>query len=131
MKSRKYQVDILRWCKFNSIDVLIWEKGVEAVHGAAAHDLGILTTPQLHWMVRTINKGLPAGESDYFNVLSSAFRCFSLYFRIQGCLVHGSPASEIPGGYIKIFGLSQSSLFLVLVQHLQLLNNIYGSRLSV
>ncbi|KAH9705303.1 phosphoacetylglucosamine mutase [Citrus sinensis] len=37
--------------------------------------MGILTTPQLHWMVRARNKGLKATESDYFEQLLSSFRC--------------------------------------------------------
>jgi hypothetical protein len=49
-------------------------KGVEAVQGVKAQDMGILTTPQLHWMVRAVNSGLPSLESDYFATLSQAFR---------------------------------------------------------
>lgn len=36
--------------------------------------MGVLTTPQLHWMVRARNKGLKASEQDYFEQLSSSFR---------------------------------------------------------
>lgn len=49
-------------------------KGVDAVQGVKAQDMGILTTPQLHWMVRAVNSGLPSLESDYFATLSQAFR---------------------------------------------------------
>jgi len=49
-------------------------KGVTSIVGAVATDMGILTTPQLHWMVRARNKGLPASEQDYFEQLSSSFR---------------------------------------------------------
>ncbi|KAH9769853.1 phosphoacetylglucosamine mutase [Citrus sinensis] len=51
------------------------KQGISAVVGAVAHDMGILTTPQLHWMVRARNKGLKATESDYFEQLLSSFRC--------------------------------------------------------
>ena len=39
--------------------------------------MGILTTPQLHWMVRSKNKGVKASESDYFMQLIGSFRLFS------------------------------------------------------
>lgn len=51
------------------------KQGISAVVGAVAHDMGILTTPQLHWMVCARNKGLKATESDYFEQLLSSFRC--------------------------------------------------------
>lgn len=50
------------------------KQGVTSIVGAVATDLGILTTPQLHWMVRARNKGLKASEQDYFEQLSSSFR---------------------------------------------------------
>ncbi|XP_024986965.1 phosphoacetylglucosamine mutase [Cynara cardunculus var. scolymus] len=49
--------------------------GICSVAGAVATDMGIVTTPQLHWMVRARNKGLKASELDYFEQLSSSFRC--------------------------------------------------------
>ena len=49
-------------------------KGVASIVGAVATDMGILTTPQLHWMVRARNKGMKASEQDYFEQLSSSFR---------------------------------------------------------
>lgn len=49
-------------------------KGVTSIVGAVATDMGILTTPQLHWMVRARNKGMKASEQDYFEQLSSSFR---------------------------------------------------------
>jgi len=49
-------------------------KGVTSIVGAVASDMGILTTPQLHWMVRARNKGIKALEQDYFEQLSSSFR---------------------------------------------------------
>lgn len=52
-------------------------KGVYSIVGATATDMGILTTPQLHWMVRARNKGMKATELDYFEQLSSSFRFVS------------------------------------------------------
>jgi phosphoacetylglucosamine mutase len=46
--------------------------GVRCV-GARPQFLGLLTTPQLHWAVMRTNQNLPAGEKDYYSVLSSAF----------------------------------------------------------
>jgi hypothetical protein len=57
------------------LDMTVHKKGVEAVRGTVAHDMGVLTTPQLHWMVRSFNNGVPASESDYFHQLSDSFRC--------------------------------------------------------
>ncbi|XP_044502095.1 phosphoacetylglucosamine mutase isoform X2 [Mangifera indica] len=51
------------------------KQGVSSVLGALAHNMGILTSPQLHWMVRARNKNLKATESDYFEQLLSSFRC--------------------------------------------------------
>lgn len=51
------------------------KQGINAVIGSVAIDMGILTTPQLHWMVRCRNKGMSATECDYFTQLSSSFRC--------------------------------------------------------
>ncbi|XP_027911824.1 phosphoacetylglucosamine mutase isoform X2 [Vigna unguiculata] len=50
-------------------------QGVTSIVGAVATDMGVLTTPQLHWMVRARNKGVQASEQDYFEQLSSSFRC--------------------------------------------------------
>nr|BAJ34311.1 unnamed protein product [Eutrema halophilum] len=51
------------------------EIGVSSILGSVAIDKGILTTPQLHWMVRAKNKGLKATENDYFENLFTSFRC--------------------------------------------------------
>lgn len=53
----------------------IFLQGVEAVAGVNVVVIGILTTPQLHWMVRACNRGLGASERDYFCELSHGFRC--------------------------------------------------------
>ncbi|KAL5198990.1 hypothetical protein ABZP36_002502 [Zizania latifolia] len=50
-------------------------KGVNVVIGAVALDMGILTTPQLHWIVRSKNKGLKASEMDYFTQVIDSFSC--------------------------------------------------------
>ncbi|KAM3188753.1 hypothetical protein ACQJBY_067613 [Aegilops geniculata] len=49
-------------------------KGINAVVGSVALDMGILTTPQLHWMVRNKNRGLKASEADYFTQITESFR---------------------------------------------------------
>ncbi|KAK9927851.1 hypothetical protein M0R45_025017 [Rubus argutus] len=51
------------------------KQGICSIIGAVALDMGILTTPTLHWMVRARNKGVKASEIDYFEQLSSSFRC--------------------------------------------------------
>ncbi|KAG6588490.1 Phosphoacetylglucosamine mutase, partial [Cucurbita argyrosperma subsp. sororia] len=50
--------------------------GIGSIIGAVAQDMGILTTPELHWMVHVRNRSLKAsGELDYFNKLSGPFTC--------------------------------------------------------
>ncbi|PSS11611.1 Phosphoacetylglucosamine mutase [Actinidia chinensis var. chinensis] len=51
------------------------KQGINSIAGAVAVDMGILTTPQLHWMVRARNKSMKATELDYFEQLSNSFRC--------------------------------------------------------
>lgn len=51
------------------------KQGISAIIGAVANDMGILTTPQLHWMVRCRNRGMKASESDYFAQLAKSLRC--------------------------------------------------------
>ncbi|XP_024537107.1 phosphoacetylglucosamine mutase [Selaginella moellendorffii] len=49
-------------------------KGIEAM-GVAPVNMGVLTTPQLHWMVRATNKGEPqVNELAYYTKLSEAFK---------------------------------------------------------
>uniref|UniRef100_A0A1D1Z9M1 Phosphoacetylglucosamine mutase n=1 Tax=Anthurium amnicola TaxID=1678845 RepID=A0A1D1Z9M1_9ARAE len=50
------------------------KQGIAAVVGAVAIDMGILTTPQLHWMVRCRNKGRKVTEFDYYTQLSNSFK---------------------------------------------------------
>ncbi|KAK9268864.1 hypothetical protein L1049_000629 [Liquidambar formosana] len=54
---------------------IISEKGICSILGSVSLDMGILTTPQLHWMVRARNKDIKSSELDYFEQLSSSFRC--------------------------------------------------------
>ncbi|KAK9698900.1 hypothetical protein RND81_08G139200 [Saponaria officinalis] len=51
------------------------KEGIKSILGAVSHDMGILTTPQLHWMVRARNMGLKSTEHDYFQQLSQSYRC--------------------------------------------------------
>ncbi|KAI3894437.1 hypothetical protein MKX03_003842 [Papaver bracteatum] len=54
-------------------------QGINSVVGAIATDMGVLTTPQLHWMVRYRNMGKSSSETDYFKQLSNSFRCLMDY----------------------------------------------------
>ncbi|CAH8271464.1 unnamed protein product [Arabidopsis lyrata] len=60
------------------------EIGVGSILGSVAIDIGILTTPQLHWMVRAKNKGLKATENDYFENLSTSFMCLIDLIPVSG-----------------------------------------------
>ncbi|WCJ20700.1 Phosphoacetylglucosamine mutase [Euphorbia peplus] len=51
------------------------KQGINSIVGAHTFDMGILTTPQLHWMVRARNKCMKATEADYYEQISSSFRC--------------------------------------------------------
>ncbi|XP_006358584.1 phosphoacetylglucosamine mutase [Solanum tuberosum] len=51
------------------------KQGITSIVGAIGTDMGVVTTPQLHWMVRARNRGMEASESSYFHQLSSSFRC--------------------------------------------------------
>lgn len=51
------------------------KQGINSILGTVAVDMGVLTTPQLHWMVRARNKCMSATEADYFNQLLSSYRC--------------------------------------------------------
>nr|GEU33568.1 phosphoacetylglucosamine mutase [Tanacetum cinerariifolium] len=51
------------------------KQGICSIIGAVPIDMGVVTTPQLHWMVRARNKDLKASELDYFDQLSTSFRC--------------------------------------------------------
>lgn len=51
------------------------KQGISAIIGAISHDMGILTTPQLHWMVRARNMCVNSTEHDYFEQLAHSYRC--------------------------------------------------------
>lgn len=51
------------------------KEGVASIMGASFVDAGVVTTPQLHWMVRAMNKGMEASERDYYVQLSTSFKC--------------------------------------------------------
>lgn len=42
--------------------------------GLEAQMCGLLTTPQLHWMVMSRNRGEPCGEEDYYAALAGAYK---------------------------------------------------------
>ncbi|XP_073288154.1 phosphoacetylglucosamine mutase-like [Primulina huaijiensis] len=48
--------------------------GVTSITGTIANDMGILTTPQLHWMVRSKNKGIEATKNSYYDQLLLSYR---------------------------------------------------------
>lgn len=49
--------------------------------GVNATDMGVMTTPQLHWMVHSRNKGMEASENNYYDQLSTSFRLVSIRFK--------------------------------------------------
>ncbi|EPS63990.1 hypothetical protein M569_10791 [Genlisea aurea] len=59
--------------------------GIISIIGSTFTDMGIVTTPQLHWMVRSRNKGGEASEQSYYNQLSTSFRCLLDYCPGEGC----------------------------------------------
>ncbi|XP_073151070.1 phosphoacetylglucosamine mutase [Henckelia pumila] len=48
--------------------------GATSIMGTVANDMGILTTPQLHWMVRSKNKGIEATKNSYYDQLLMSYR---------------------------------------------------------
>ncbi|KAL0446331.1 UNVERIFIED_CONTAM: Phosphoacetylglucosamine mutase [Sesamum latifolium] len=50
------------------------KQGISAIMGASAEVMGVVTTPQLHWMVRAKNKGVEASENNYYDQLLTSFR---------------------------------------------------------
>ncbi|XP_051145585.1 phosphoacetylglucosamine mutase [Andrographis paniculata] len=55
------------------------KEGIASIMGAKATDMGVVTTPQLHWMVRAKNKGIEASEYNYYEQLLTSFRCLLDY----------------------------------------------------
>lgn len=85
------------------------KQGVASIVKANAKDMGVLTTPQLHWMVRARNKGLEASEHNYFDQLSSSFRCL-LELIPQGSRIVGTYDKLIVDGADGIGGEKLESL---------------------
>lgn len=55
------------------------KQGITSIMGVSATDMGVMTTPQLHWMVRSRNNGMEASEQNYYDQLSTSFRCLMEY----------------------------------------------------
>jgi phosphoacetylglucosamine mutase len=53
--------------------VAVAAEGIAAV-GVRMLDLGLVTTPQLHFLVRACNKGQPYTENDYYSTLAGGYR---------------------------------------------------------
>ena len=62
------------WNNLSFSNRLYFIQGVEAVGEVEAIVLSILTSPQLHWMVRASNLHVGASEQDYYTVISKGFR---------------------------------------------------------
>lgn len=85
------------------------KQGVASIVKANAKDRGVLTTPQLHWMVRARNKGLEASEHNYFAQLSSSFR-YLLELIPQGSRIVGTCDKLIVDGADGVGGGKLESL---------------------
>ncbi|CAA0806675.1 Phosphoacetylglucosamine mutase [Striga hermonthica] len=55
------------------------KQGIKSIIGVSVSDIGVVTTPQLHWMVRAKNKGMEAYEKNYYDQLLTSFRCLLRY----------------------------------------------------
>lgn len=53
--------------------VAVAAEGIAAA-GVRVLDLGLVTTPQLHFLVRACNKGQPYTENHYYSTLASGYR---------------------------------------------------------
>ncbi|GER31490.1 phosphoglucosamine mutase, partial [Striga asiatica] len=49
------------------------KQGIKSIIGVPVSDIGVVTTPQLHWMVRAKNKGMEAHEKNYYDQLLTSF----------------------------------------------------------
>ncbi|KAL8521544.1 hypothetical protein ACS0TY_011896 [Phlomoides rotata] len=61
------------------------KQGIASIMGASATDMGVVTTPQLHWMVRAKNKGIEASELNYYDQLLTSFGCMLEYSAQGNC----------------------------------------------
>ncbi|XP_016500325.1 phosphoacetylglucosamine mutase [Nicotiana tabacum] len=73
------------------------KQGITSIIGAIGTDMGVVTTPQLHWMVRARNGGLEASESSYFHQLSTSFRCL-MDLKPEGISKNGNDATLLVDG---------------------------------
>ncbi|OIS99780.1 PREDICTED: phosphoacetylglucosamine mutase [Nicotiana attenuata] len=73
------------------------KQGITSIVGAIGTDMGVVTTPQLHWMVRARNRGLEASESSYFHQLSTSFRCL-MDLKPEGISKNGNDATLVVDG---------------------------------
>ncbi|KAL6519786.1 hypothetical protein OROMI_032680 [Orobanche minor] len=55
------------------------KQGINSIVGVTATYIGLVTTPELHWMVRAKNKGIEASENNYYDQLLTSFRCLVDY----------------------------------------------------
>ncbi|KAL6532541.1 hypothetical protein OROGR_014511 [Orobanche gracilis] len=55
------------------------KQGINSIVGVTATYIGLVTTPQLHWMVRAKNKGIEASENNYYDQLLTSFWCLMDY----------------------------------------------------
>ncbi|KAL6522876.1 hypothetical protein OROHE_016723 [Orobanche hederae] len=53
--------------------------GINSIVGVTATYIGLVTTPELHWMVRAKNKGIEASENNYYDQLLTSFWCLVDY----------------------------------------------------
>ncbi|KAH7438381.1 hypothetical protein KP509_04G012400 [Ceratopteris richardii] len=85
------------------------KQGVEAIAGVSAEVIGVLTTPQLHWMVRATNRGVGASEHDYYSQISSGFKCIVDMIPMRKNLASPSELVIVDGangvGAMKLSGL--------------------------
>ncbi|KAL6548211.1 hypothetical protein OROGR_008632 [Orobanche gracilis] len=55
------------------------KQGINSIVGVTATYIGLVTTPELHWMVRAKNKGIEASENNYYDQLLTSFWCLVDY----------------------------------------------------
>lgn len=74
-------------------------RGVESL-GGQTRDLGVLTTPQLHWCVRRHNEGKEATVEAYARTLASAFKAVTGNTRVSP--VHVDCANGVGSGSLNV-----------------------------
>ncbi|KAL3626576.1 hypothetical protein CASFOL_030125 [Castilleja foliolosa] len=73
------------------------KQGINSIVGVNATDIGVVTTPQLHWMVRAKNKGFEASENNYYDQILTSFRCMLDYIP-KGNYINNMNANLIVDG---------------------------------